>query len=196
MTEIAGLILTALAAVTVENIIFAGGIGFSRALRAARKPNTLGMYSLFVTIFSLISSIMGYLINPLFPNSGLSFILRPAAFAVSTALVYILAAALIKFPAPGFYNKYGQILSPAAINTVVLSMPYIIIKNQLGIFDAIGFALGTGASFFFAAVILSYALEKCKNEDTPEAFSGLPATLIYIGILSMAFAGFTGGKIF
>ena len=196
MTNIVGMILTALAAVTVENIIFSGGIGFSRVLRAARKPKTLGMYSAFITVFSVISSVMGYYLNRLFPESKLSPILRPAALAVCIALVYILAAGILKLSVPAFYKKYGQILSPAAINTVVLSMPYVIGNYRLGLWDAVGFALGTGVSFFFATIILSRALHQCKNEDMPNAFSGLPATLIYIGILSMAFAGFTGGKIF
>ena len=105
MTNIVGMILTALAAVTVENIIFSGGIGFSRVLRAARKPKTLGMYSAFITVFSVISSVMGYYLNRLFPESELSPILRPAALAVCIALVYILAAGILKLSVPAFYKK-------------------------------------------------------------------------------------------
>lgn len=49
---------TALLAVTAENLIFTGGIGFSRVLRAARKPKTIGIYSLFVGGFSLVSALV------------------------------------------------------------------------------------------------------------------------------------------
>ena len=37
------LCLAALLAVTAENVIFTGGIGFSRVLRAARKPKTIAL---------------------------------------------------------------------------------------------------------------------------------------------------------
>jgi electron transport complex protein RnfA len=43
---------------------------------------------------------------------------------------------------------------------------------------------------------LSHAMKICTNPDAPRAFSGLPGVLVYVGILSMAFAGFTGGKVF
>ena len=51
------LCLAALLAVTAENVIFTGGIGFSRVLRAARKPKTIALYSCFVGLFSLASAL-------------------------------------------------------------------------------------------------------------------------------------------
>ncbi len=191
------MLLTALMAVSTENIIFAGGIGFSRVLRAARKPKTLGMYAGFVTLFSLISTVFGSLWNPILMDSSMMIILRPVIFALIVAAVYIVAAYTLKSFLPGFYKQYGQILSPAAINTVVLSMPYVLKSFKLDLPNALGFAVGTGVAFFLAATVLAYTLDKYKNNaDMPKAFMGLPAVLIYVGILSMAFAGFTGGKLF
>lgn len=196
MKDFVQLLLTALAAVTVENILFSGGIGFSRVLRAARRPRTIGVYSLFVTGFSLVSMLLGSFLSPVFQaNEALTW-LRPALFALFAAAVYVAAAAALKFRAPGFYKKYGEILSPAAINTVVLSMPYVQKSFKLPPTQAAAFALGTGAAFFLAATVLAHTVPRFKNDDMPKAFSGLPAVLIYLGILSLAFAGFTGGKLF
>ena len=196
MTDFVQLLLTALMAVTAENIIFSGGIGFSRVLRAARKPRTLGMYSVFVTAFSLISALLGSLLSPvLLTNSVLSY-LRPVVFALCAAAAYFLAAFLLKLFLPSFFRKYGEILSPAAINTVVISMPFVQKSFKLDLANAAAFAVGTGVAFFLAAMILARAITRYKNEDMPKAFDGIPAMLIYIGILSLAFAGITGGKIF
>ena len=197
MTGFVQMLLTALMAVTTENIIFAGGIGFSRVLRAARKPKTLGMYAVFVTFFSLISTAYASALNPILINNETLSVLRPAIFALLVAVVYLVAAYALQSFFPQFYKKYGQILSPAAINTVVLSMPYVLKNFKLDLPNAVGFALGTGVAFFLAALMLAYIMVRCKkNADMPKAFSGLPAVLIYVGILSMAFAGFTGGKLF
>ena len=53
------LLLYAVLALTAENLLFAGGIGLSRALRAARKPHSLPAYAAAVTFFSLLLSLCG-----------------------------------------------------------------------------------------------------------------------------------------
>ena len=68
------LCLAALLAVTAENVIFTGGIGFSRVLRAARKPKTIALYSCFVGLFSLASALTACYLGPvLLSNSTLLF---------------------------------------------------------------------------------------------------------------------------
>ena len=62
--------------------------------------------------------------------------------------------------------------------------------------EAAGFAIGTGVAFFLAALVLSEALARYRNEYMPKAFRGLPSVLIYVGILSMVFVGVTGGRLF
>lgn len=193
----ASMMITALMAVTVENLFFTGGLGFSRVMRAARRPREIGVCTLFVTAFSLISAAVGFWLNPRLPVSGKwGFAVRPAVLAFSAAAVYLLAAGLLRGFAPRFYEKNSRILALSAINTAVLAMPYVQKSFNLNLAQAAGFALGTGASFFIASLVLSRAMPLFKNPDMPKAFSGLPAALIYIGILSMAFAGFTGSRVF
>lgn len=197
MTGFIQILMTALMAVTAENIIFSGGIGFSRVLRAARKPKTIGIYAIFVTFFSLISILFGSLWNPILMQSNMLIILRPVIFALIVAATYFVAAYTLQSFFPAFYKQWGQILPPAAINTIVLSMPYVQKSFRLDLLSALGFAAGTGIAFFLAALMLAYRMDRYKNNtDMPNAFSGLPAVLLYVGILSLAFAGFTGAKLF
>lgn len=189
--------LTALLALSAENLLFAGGAGFSRALRSAQRPETAGRYALLVTWFSLISSLTGVWLNPVLSGyGGMRSLLRPACLAAAAALAYLVTAALLRGLMPSLYRRVSGVLAPAAVNTVVLAMPYVQKSFSSGLPDAVGFALGTGAAFFLASLLLEHAEAKCRNPDMPAAFSGLPATLLYVGILSMAFAGFTGGRVF
>ena len=183
----------ALLALAAENLLFAGGAGFSRALRAARKPSSAGFYALFVTAFSLGSGLAGHWLSPLFPGSRQ--VAYPAVAAAVTAALYLAAAALLRRLAPGFFKKYASILAQAAVNTVVLAVPFVQQALGFGLSGTVGYALGTGAAFFLAVLLLEQALRICSGPDMPRAFSGLPGVLIYIGIVSMAFAGFSG-KVF
>lgn len=72
----AKMMLTALLALTAENLLFSGGIGFSRALRAARRPSSAGFFALFVTLFSLCSALVGNWLFPYFISS--QWVLYPA----------------------------------------------------------------------------------------------------------------------
>lgn len=191
----ARMVTTALLALTAENLLFSGGVGFSRALRAARRPSSVLSCSLFVTLFSLGSAGAGALLNPHLAGSRGEF-LRPAVFAAAAALMYLAAACLLRRLAPAFYGRNAGPLALSAANTVVVAMPWVQQIFGLGLSQAAAYALGTGVSFFLASLVLSCAMKTCSNPDMPEAFSGLPAALLYVGILSLAFTGFTGGRVF
>ena len=190
------LCLAALLAVAAENVIFTGGIGFSRVLRAARKPKTIALYSCFVWLFSLASALTACYLGPVLLSNSTLLFMRPAVYAFCAALAYLLVAFVLKTFLPKIYGKVGAILSPAAINCIVLSMPYMQRSFAMRPHEAAGFAIGTGVAFFLAALVLSEALARYRNEYMPKAFRGLPSVLIYVGILSMVFVGVTGGRLF
>ena len=193
----AGMMLAALLAVSAENLFFTGGMGFSRVLRAARSPRGTGMASAFVIIFSLFSAIEGFWLTPFFPSKGWAALaVRPAALAGLLAVTYIVLAGVLKKSVPAFYEKNNRVLPLSAVNTAVLAIPYVQKAAGFSLLQSIGFALGSGLSFLIASALLSCAIPVCNNPDMPKAFKGLPASLLYVGILSMAFAGFTGGFTF
>lgn len=193
----ASVIFAALLAVSAENLFFTGGMGLSRVLRAAYSPRGIGVASVFVTIFSVLSAIEGFFLTPFLPSDGFrALAVRPAVLACSLAVTYIVTAGIIKKSAPVFYEKNSRVLPLSAVNTAVLAIPYVQKTAGFGLMQSIGFALGNGLSFFIASALVLSAAPTCSNPDMPKAFKGLPASLLYVGILSMAFAGFTGGKFF
>lgn len=190
------LLFYALLAVTAENVFFAGGIGFSRVLRAARKDKPgLLIYSALLSGFTLVCSLLTEPLNKLLlQNEDLSFI-RPAVFAVVVGSVYILVVFICKTWFYKFYQKMDQTFPSAAINSVVLALPFLQNTLKMNIVKTIGFSLGTGVAFFLAVLIFTQAMVKFQVSDMPKSFRGLPTIFLYIGILSMAFIGFTGGKL-
>ena len=196
MELLSQMMLYTLLALTAENVIIAGGVGFSRVLRAARRPKTMLAHCGLVGGFTMISAWLGILLNPRILSSPQAGFFRPAVFAAGTAAVYLLAVFVYRTWWPKHYKKVEPIMSSAALNTVVLSMPFVQRVFQMNAWQAMGFALGTALAFLFAVLVLSQAMTALKNPDMPKAFRGLPAVFIYVGILSLAFLGFTSGRIF
>ncbi|MCI1965542.1 MAG: hypothetical protein LKJ17_05350 [Oscillospiraceae bacterium] len=191
------LVLTALLAVGTENLLFAGGAGFSRAMRAAQRPGSIGIYSLLVTWFSLVSGFAGMWLNSFLPAYGPKMTLSSACLAGAAAAAYLVTYIVARLALPRrMMKKIEPFLAPAAINTIVLALPYVQRSFLFGPAQTAGYALGSGAAFYLASVVLMHAQAKCRNPDMPKAFSGLPASILYIGILSMAFAGFAGSRVF
>lgn len=191
MNQIFGMISYILLATTIESVIFSGGIGLSRVFRAANRPKLLKHYAVLLTVFTFISAILttlfGAKIWSLFP---------PVIFAFCTAAVYLLAVFILRFWFHDMMKKVEPVLAPAAMNCVVFSIPFVSSFLKLNLLNTIGFALGTGLSFFLAAMILQEASKNFQDPNMPKAFRGLPARFLYIGILSMAFFGFNGGRLF
>lgn len=191
------LLFYALLAVAAENVFFTGGIGLSRVLRAARRPKALLLaYSALLSGFTLICTLLSAHFSEQWAQGKDWIFVRPAIFAVMAAVIYLLTAFVFKTWLPKIYQKIDQTLSSSAINCVVLSVPFLQSTLKMNLAQSAGFAVGTGVAFLLAVLIFSQAMVKFQASDMPKAFCGLPAVFLYIGILSMAFLGFTGGKFF
>lgn len=186
------LFLFAFLALGVENVLFVGGIGLSRALRAARRPGLTRWYALFVTLFGAVIMELSVLINPWLIYLPQSKLFMPVVFALLCALIYTATAALLRRFRPGFYKKVSPVLSPAAINCVVISLPFYQSALTAGPLASLGFAVGTGFSFLVASVALRELLANSRRSGIPEAFQGTPLMLLTIGLISLAFLGFRG----
>ena len=181
---------TALAALTVENLFFPNGLGFSRILRSARKPRHRVWYAVFVFVFSALSLETALLLPPqLFPAAWRA-VLRPASLAVCSAVFYCLAALLLSRCLPRFYGRHGAVLAPAALNTVVLALPQAPLALSLGPAQGLAFAAGSALAFYLSSLVFTPIYRRCRSQDTPAAFRGLPAALLAVGLLSLAFFGF------
>lgn len=196
MEMAAQLFLFALLAITAQNVIFCGGIGFSRVLRAARRPKILLSYAGLLSLFTLLSAWIGIGVNKLVPGMSPVAFYRPAIFAVCVAVLYLLAALVYRMFFAARYKRLEPVFSSSAINCLVLSMPFIQRVFRMNEWQITGYAIGTGVAFFLAALVLSHAMERLKNPDMPKAFQGLPSVFLYVGILSLAMFGFAGGKLF
>lgn len=128
------------------------------------------------------------------------WILVPLEIAFLQYVVFILVVAclvqlleqVMRRLLPGLYRTFGVYLALITTNCAVLGLALLIILRQFTFLESFVFALGAGAGFTLAMVIMSGLREETRQSEVPAAFRGAAISLITAGILAMAFMGFSG----
>lgn len=196
-----------LVAVFAVNPLFAGVTGIDSILDAMKKPKRLLVLCVSVSAFSLLGSMLMYPIDAKLMGEEPAMIVRGLLFSCIMLALFFISAKAVKAVSSEFYEKYGDLLAPAALNGTAVGVALIVAYDQyLGIdnvkflvFDnfssfsiAVAIGIGSGVAFSIAALLVKEGLRIANNPDLSPNMKGAPILLIYIGILSMAFCSVFG----
>jgi electron transport complex protein RnfA len=182
-------------AVFMQNIVFTGGFGASEVTAAVRSKKGLLRIWALVCGASLLTAIAQVLLVVLYPAIKTRNTALQVAFLMGCTLLLYLITGLVLHLVQA--KAWLQVLPPAILNTLVLAVPLLNYRLGESIPRAIATGLGAGIAFGLAAFLVRVGLHVLeKNEHIPQPFRGLPATLLYTGLLAMAFSGFTGAELF
>lgn len=189
MKEIAVIIFSAIFA---ENFVLSKFLGICPFLGVSKKTETaLGMSGAVIFVMT-ISSAFTWIVKEL--------LLKPlnAEYLATIAFVFVIAS-LVQFVEivlrkilPSLYKSLGIYLPLITTNCAVLGVTLLNFQRQNAFFTSIIYGFGAGLGFTLALIIFSGLREKVEKSDIPEAFKGLPATLVAAALVSVAFMGFQG----
>lgn len=175
----------------LQNIVLTTGFGASMMIHVMRKPKNIWLFSGLLTVFSVLTVVIAYPLDKLFGTAITNF-WRPLMITAVTVVLYILATLLLRYFAPAFYTRIRNQLPIAAFNTLVTGIALIAnvqFSSTLG--GLIGMTVGSSLGFAVLTWLIAEGIERMDNPDIPGAFRGMPATLVYVGILALALLGFT-----
>ncbi len=200
MQFLATFFTAALAAVFLENIIFTRALGTSRLLNVVKSPKMMFKFGVLLTCITTVSGFLAWLVSLLISKLSFKLYIEPLIFVLILILVYVATSIVLLLLYPRTYRKMSEILLLAVFNCASLGAILLPAHNSLLSFEAnlaswLGYSFGTGVAFFLASFLVFEGTRKLKGSSVPEAFRGLPATLIYIGILSLAFYGLIGHEL-
>ena len=186
----------AVLAIFAQNAVFTRSLGVSRLVQLVGDERTSSWW------FALMLCITQVLVAPLVYFAG-SFIaplpnraqLRPVMYLTCIAAVCLfelLVLTLAKGPRSG---QLIRILPIAAVNSGVLGTVLVERTQSFTLEQSLGFGLGSGLGYLLAVMLVTEAQNRLRSRAIPEAFRGLPITLIYIGVLALAIYGFTGHSV-
>lgn len=196
MNLVSDLIITALYTAFFQNLVLSFAYGTSEAVRISLKPRSFGMFTAMISGFAVITSAICFPLDRLPSVAALPESFHAFVYGAVLAGVYLVVAVIMKviFKAS---DHYLTNLGIAALNTLVLAIPFINRRSAYSLAASIGSGLGAGVAFVLAAALLAAGVHKLsENKEIPEVFKGTPVMFLYISLLSMAFTCFSGNSIF
>lgn len=186
----------AVLAIFAQNAVFTRSLGVSRLVQLVGDERTSSWW------FALMLCITQVLVAPLVYFAG-SFIaplpnraqLRPVMYLTCIAAVCLFELLVLKLAKGPRSGQLIRILPVAAINSGVLGTVLVERIQSFTLEQSLGFGLGSGLGYLLAVMLVTEAGNRLRSKAIPEAFRGLPITLIYIGVLALAIYGFTGHSV-
>ena len=193
--------LIIISAIFVNNIVLAQFLGICPFLGVSNKLSTATGMSGAVCFVITLATLVTYLINKyLLLPFNLEFLQTIAFILVIAALVQMVEIVLKKI-SPSLYQALGIFLPLITTNCAVLGVAINVVTKEftfgqaahmLILVESLVYAFATALGYGLAMVIFAGIREHLSMNDVPKAFKGVPVALITVGILAMAFMGFSG----
>ena len=98
----------------------------------------------------------------------------------------------IKKVSPTLFRQLGIFLPLITTNCAILGLALFQSNKGYGLLECVVYALGAGAGFTVALVLMAGLREKLDLASLPNVVKGTAMTLVVAGILSICFMGFAG----
>jgi len=193
--------LIIISAIFVNNIVLAQFLGVCPFLGVSSRLSTATGMSGAVCFVITLATVVTYLLNTyLLVPLGLEFLQTISFILVIAALVQMVEIVLKK-TSPSLYAALGIFLPLITTNCAVLGVAITVVSKEfsfggaphlMNLGEATVYALATSLGYGLAMVLFAGMREHLAGNDVPKAFKGLPIAFITVGIMAMAFLGFSG----
>ena len=192
MGFLSSFLLIFVSAAFTDNILMARFLGMCSCLGVSKKVDTslgLGLAVMFVTATTAALNylVYQYLLVPL----HLEY-LRLIVFIVVIAAFTQLVEMIIERVSEKLYNSLGIFLPLITVNCAILGISLFMLNKPYSFLQAFAFGLGGGFGWFLAIALIGGIREKINEAALPKGLAGPGITLVVIGIMALAFVGFSG----
>ncbi len=186
------LILVLISAAIVNNFILSYFLGICPFIGVSNKLSSAVSMGIATTFVMAITAIVSWLINNLILIPyGMPYLQYVSFILIIASLVQFVEMVIKKVSQP-LYRALGIYLPLITTNCAILGLALLAALKEYDLFKSIFFGLGAGIGFTLALIIMAGIREELELADVPEAFKGVPITLITAGLLALAFMGFSG----
>ena len=192
MMTVKALIAILLTATFINIYVLQQFLGICPFLGVSKKLDQATGMSIAVIFVMMIATLVTWPIQTflLTPN-GLGYMQTIVFILVIAALVQLVEMVLKRY-IPALHASLGVYLPLITTNCAVLGVCINNIDSEYTFAQAMFNAFGSGLGFLIAMLMFAGIRQHIEDCDPPEAFKGLPITLISAGIVSISFFGFAG----
>lgn len=153
--------------------------------------NAKGM-GLAVILVVTVTAVINWPIYQLLLATGTEKIALLVFIITIAAVVQLLEIFMEKY-IPSMYNAFGIFLPLITVNCVVLAVSLFFVNREYTFGETFSFSVGSGIGWALAILLVAGIREKmAKISDLPKGLRGKAIVFIVLGILALAFVGFTG----
>ena len=192
MDTFKSLVVILMSSVLVNNYVLNRFLGICPFLGVSKKLNQAVGMGISVIFVMLVATAVTWPIQIFILNkTGLEYTQTIVFILVIAALVQFIEIVLKKF-IPSLHKSLGVYLPLITTNCAVLGVTINNITDGFNFVESMVSSLGCGLGFLLAMVLFSGMRSVINEKLVPNAFKGLPVTLIAASFISMAFFGFAG----
>ena len=179
-------------AILVNNVVLAQFLGICPFLGVSKDvKSSVGMSGavLFVMLLATMVTwlIMTYVLVPL----HLEYLQTIAYILVIAGLVQMVEIVLKKI-APSLYQALGVFLPLITTNCAVLGVAILVIQKNMNFLESVVYSASIAVGFALALILFAGIREQLDLTGVPKGMKGVPIAIISVGILALAFMGFSG----
>jgi electron transport complex protein RnfA len=174
----------------VNNFVLAYFLGLCPFLGVSGRLETSFRLGLATTFVLVITALCAWVLN--------TYVLIHAPYLRLISFIVVIASTVqfielaIKRLSPALFQSLGIFLPLITTNCAILGLAIFATNRGYGLLEGLTFALGAGAGFTLAMVLMAGIREETEIGEVPALVRGTAFNLIIAGILSMAFMGFAG----
>ena len=181
-----------LSAIFTNNYVLSKFYGICPFLGVSKKlDQAVGMSVAVIVVMMLATAATWPIQHFLLEPNGLGYMQTIEFILVIASLVQIVEIILKRY-IPALHASLGVYLPLITTNCAVLAVTILNIDEKYTFLQSVVNAFGSGLGFFLAMVLFSGVRARMEDCDPPEAFKGLPITLVAASIVSVSFFGFAG----
>lgn len=183
-------LLSFLSAIFAANILLSYGFVSTNVLDSTTNVKKSFFLGLIVASLSLIASLISFGLGLLLNKVSLGGLLLVIQVFVVLGLVY-----LVKIIKDKKFSECGLVTENfifELLNIAIVGISLVVVTSGYSFVDMVGFALGSGLGYTLVLTMFAAIKGRFDNYDVPRAIKGLPLALLTLGLMAMAFLGFSG----
>ena len=175
----------------INNFVLALFLGICPFLGVSGKTETATRMGAAVMFVMLVASTCAFGIHKALVAINAPYLHLISYIVVIASAVQLVEMFIKKF-SPALFRALGIFLPLITTNCAILGLALFQTNREYNFVQSLSFAVGAGAGFTLALVLMSGIRERLELSDVSSVVKGAALTLMVAGMLSIAFSGFLG----
>lgn len=185
-------LIVCISAIFTQNILLSYFLGLCPFIGSSREiKSAVGLGAAVIFVMTCTCALNWLVYHKVLVLLHLEFFRFIMFIIVIAAFVQFVEMAIDRL-SPSLYQKLGVFLPLITVNCAILGAALFMVIRNYGFIATVGYGLGSGTGWFMAIVLMANIRTRLHNDSIPKGLQGAGITLIIVGIMALAFIGFTG----